>query len=101
MIRDDKVDAVLFRPCDRFEASNPAIDTDRYRASVGLGLFKCRDVDAITFGKPIRNVERGLSSEQLQRLSEKYGPGRAVDIVIAPDQDLLARIDRFENSIHG
>ena len=99
LVRDNKIDAVLFRPRDRFKTSNAAIDADRDRAAVGFGLFKRRNVDAVAFGESIRDVERGLGSEHLQCPSQKHRACRTVDVVISPDQDLLTGVDGLEYPI--
>ncbi len=98
MIGDDEVEPVLLCPSDRLEASDTAVDTDHDRTAVGFCLFERRDVDPVSFRKAVGNMERSLTAEDLQSLPEKHRARSAVDIIIAPDQDLFSRIQRLENS---
>src|SRR5688572_27579122 len=99
VIRDYEVEPILFRPCDRLKTPDAAVDADDDGTSIGLRLLECRDVNAVPFGKAIRNVERRLAPEDLNHLPKQDRSCRTVDIVIAPDKDLLAGIDRAENPL--
>src|SRR5215203_3301624 len=98
VIGDDEVQPIFLRPGDRLEASNPAVDAYYNLASVGLGFLERRYVYSITFGKSVRDVKRSAAAENLESLAKEHGTRRAVDIVITPDQDLLAVVDGFENA---
>src|SRR5437764_1410773 len=101
VIGDYHIETVFARPFDRPEAANAAIDTDNERKPVLLGLLKCRDVDAVAFGKAIWYVKPCFYAEQLQRLAQKRRPRGAVDIVISPNKHLFMIFGGTQNSVHS
>src|SRR5687767_7901116 len=100
MVRNYKIQAVLFRPGNRLETPNPAVYAYHDLASGVFRLLKRRDVDTVAFGKSIGDVEVRFPAQDLQCLSQQDGPCRSVDVIVTPDQDPLVSVDRLEYSIN-
>ena len=77
-------------PFERFKAPDAAIYANYKGKSVSLCLLKCRNVYAVSFGKSVGDVKACLDAEPAQDLSQKDGPGRSIDVIIAPDHYLFA-----------
>ena len=77
----------------RLEAGRAAIDGDEeLRAALG-DLAYGIDIGSIALEQPVGDVEERIEPGRAQRAHEKRGRGRAVDVVIAEDRDLLLALD--------
>ena len=72
------------------------------RPFFGGEAFDFRDVEAVAFFPPVREVYRGGHVMEAERLQDERGTGDAVHVVVAPDEHVAAfadalfqRVDRF------
>ena|SRR5437868_3705434 len=94
-----QVDAVGKR--DFFDAGCTRIDTDDKRDTVLVSLFESRNIYAIALSKPVRDVKHRFRSEHRKHLAKQHSAGRAVNIIIAPDEYLFAYGNSFLYAVDG
>src|ERR1041385_706767 len=92
MISDDDVEIVFARPVEWFVRADAAVDADDEFISVSDCFLECRLLDAVTFREAVWNVEACIRAEKLERAQQHGGAGCSIDVVIAVDQDRLARL---------
>ncbi len=104
MVDDDDRHAELPRFGQRLEAGGAAIDGDEQRRALARERAHRLDIRAIAFEDTVGNVDQRIEPAMAQVPGQQRRRGRAIDVVIAEDRDLLAarcRIrDAFGRRLH-
>ncbi len=91
MIDHDHRHAELPRFGQRLEAGGAAIDRDQQRRALARERADRLDVGAVAFEDAVGNMDQRIEPAMAQMPGQQRRRGRAVDVVIAEDRDLLAR----------
>ena len=90
MIDHDHGHAEPLRFGQRLDAGGAAIDGDEQRGALGRQPANRFDVGAVAFKDAVGNVDQRIEPAMAQMPGEQRRRGRAVDVVVAEDRDLLA-----------
>ena len=90
VIDDDDIEAELLGLGQRLDTGGAAIDADqKRRAALGERAHRF-DIRAIAFEQPVGNVDDRIDAAMAQIARQQRRRGRAVDVVIAEDGDVLS-----------
>ena len=101
MVDDDDGHAEPPRFRQRLEAGGAAIDGDQQRRALGGERAHCVRVGAIALEQAVGNMDQRIEPAMAQMPGEQRRRGRAVDVVVAEDRDLLAPHRSFRNALGG
>ena len=90
MIDDDDGHAELLRFGQRLEAGGAAIDRHQQRGALGRQRAHGFGVGPVAFEQPVGDVDQRIEPAMAQMPGQQRRRGRAVDVVVAEDRDLLA-----------
>ena len=101
MVDDDHGHAELARFGQRLEAGGAAIDRDQQRGALGRELAHRLDIGPVAFEDAVGNVDQRIEPAMAQMPGQQRRRGRAVDVVVAEDRDLLAARGRVGDALRG
>ena len=101
MIGDDEVDASSPRALCRGKSPGTRIDADDQTNAGDRGPFYHIPAQIVTFANPVRHVEVGGSAAQFDRGFQDHDRGRAIDVVIAINQNSLFSFNSSFEPFHG
>ncbi|MHC2406510.1 hypothetical protein ACVMGC_011054 [Bradyrhizobium barranii subsp. barranii] len=78
-----------------------AIDGDEQRGALGGQRADRFGVRAVAFENPVGNMDQRIEPAMAQMPGEQRRRGRAVDVVVAEDRDLLAAHRRIRDPLRG
>ena len=93
VVDDDEVEPRHPRRLQRIVRGGAAIDADDEAGALFLQLEQGRDVGPIAFAHAVGNVDRAVRADCRKKPQQQRRRGRAVDIVVAEDDDLFAVAD--------
>ena len=99
MVDDDHGHAELARFRQRLEAGGAAIDGDQQRGAFAGKRPHRLDVGAIALKNAVGDVDQGIEPAMAQMPGQQRRGGRAIDVVIAEDRDLLAARGRVGDAL--
>ena len=99
MVDDDDRHAELACFRQRLEAGGAAIDGDEQRRALARKRAHRLDVGAIALEDAVGDVDQGIEPAMAQMPGQQRRRGRAIDVVIAEDRDLLAARGRIRNAL--
>ena len=101
MIRDDDVNATLFRMAYAVDAGNAVIHRNEERRRLfGAGNVNNRGREAVAMRNAIRHaVVDARKAKRAQAAHRKRRPGRTVGVVVTHDADVLASGTRRQQPI--
>ena len=99
MIDDDHRHAEPPRFRQRLEAGGAAIDRHQQRGALVRQRAHRLDIGAVAFENAVGNVDQRIEPAMAQMPGQQRRRGRAVDVVIAEDRDLLAARRRVRNAL--
>ena len=99
MVDDDDGHAELPRFRQRLEAGGAAIDGDQQRRALAREHAHGFDVGAVAFEDAVGNVDQRIEPAMAQMPGQQRRRGRAVDVVVAEDRDLLAARGRVRDAL--
>ena len=77
-----------------------AIDADNQLVTIADSFFQTGLLNAIAFGETMRHVITGLGPQHPQRSQQDRRARRAVNIIVAIDQDWLLIIDGLQHALY-
>ena len=93
VIGNDEVNAEAMRGLGGGEGANAGVNADDEMNSGGGGALNHIAAEIITFLDAVRHVEVGGAATELNCGFEDYDRGRAVDVVVAVNQDAFFALD--------
>ena len=91
MVGDDQVQAEAARGFSLGKGAHAGIDGDDQADALGMRRFQHARLQAVALAQAVRNVEAGNAAEHLDGCFEQDDGGGAVHIIIAVEQNRLAR----------
>ena len=99
VIDDDDGHAELSRFRQRLEAGGAAIDRHQQRRALARQHPHGFDIGAVAFEDAVGNVDQRIEPAMAQMPGQQRRRGRAVDVVVAEDRDLLAARGRVRDAL--
>ncbi len=78
---------------------NTAIDRDDETNTALSQTAQPLNIQAVSLFDPMRHVENRLGADLAEKRNQDGRPGGAIDIVIAPNRDLLLVFDRLNHAL--
>ena len=99
VIDDDNRHSEPPRFHQRLDAGAAAIDRHQQRGALAREHADGFGIGAIAFEDAVRNVNQRIEPAMAQMPGEQRRRGRAVDVIVAEDRDLLAANGRVRNAL--
>ena len=99
VIEHDDVHAKPPRLGQRLDAGGAAVDGDQQRRAAAGERADRLDVGAVAFENPVGDVHDRLAAADAQEARQQRRRGRAIDVVVAEDRDLLAAQHRVGQAL--
>ena len=99
VIDDDDGHAELSRFRQRLDAGGAAIDRHQQRRALAREHAHGFDIGPVAFKNAVGNVDQRIEPAMAQMPGQQRRGGRAVDVVIAEDRDLLAARGRVRDAL--
>ena len=96
MVCHDNVERVGARPFERLVRAYAAVNADDERVAFQLRAFENVAAYAVALGETVRHVVARRRAEDFERAPEDDRARRAVNVVVAVNQNALARLDRAQ-----
>ena len=84
---------------ERLDAGGAAIDGDEQRGALGRQAANGFDVGAVALKDAVGNVDQRIEPAMAQMPGQQRRRGRAIDVVVAEDRDLLALRRRIRDPL--
>ena len=101
VVGDDEVEAEAARGIGFSKRAHARVDGDDDANAFGLGRFKHARLHAIAVAEAMRNVKADVASQHFDGGFEKDDSDRAVDVVVAIEEDGLVRGDGAFETVDG
>src|ERR1041385_7176595 len=100
MISDDYIKTVVACPVEWVVCANSTIHADNNLVSVLNRSLQRGLLDAIAFGETVRHMKTCFRAQQVKRPQKNRRSRRAVDVIVAIDENRLTFRDRAQYAWH-
>ena len=101
MIGDDEVQAEAARGFRFGKGAHAGIDRDDEAHAVGIRRFKHARLQAVALAQPVGHVKAHHAAQHFDGGLQQHHGGGAVHVVVAVEQNRLARRDGALHALHG